>query len=478
MKSKTYTDEKLQKLDRKREKEMIKLEKEKARPKGKLHLQILIFIICIIYLTDEVASQIGTLMKTEIANDLFNSESSVSLLEILSMVVVPFQVLAIFYKPLSDRYGRKKFLIINTLGMSLALLLIFLSNNIAVYAIGACAISFFIPHDMHVVYIMETAPPKYRAIMYSVIKFVANMGVMLIPLLRRLLMKTPSEWRNVYFVPALLGLVVCLIAFFFARETDAYIDSRLTYLKTPKEAIEAEKTVENSQGGIIPALKYALKNKQLRWLYIVGAFFNVGFIASVNYQVILSYGYAENFVSSGMFAQISDDVLATVSNGPVTAALFLFPIGSAIAQVIMGFVSDSKGRKTAAIVTATNCLVSFIIFSFGARLGWNPYLIGFFCGAFVGSFYSTNDIIIMMVGESAPTNLRSSIMSAEFVIVAFGFVLSYGVSVPLVGIFGNTVMGVVAFALLVPGFILGLSALKLKTSETKGVSLESNIMFD
>ena len=228
MKTKELSPEKLQKLRVKREKEIRKWEREKAKPKRDYYLVYLIFIICIIYATDEIASQIGTLMKTEIANGLFAryGESSVGVLDILSVLTVPFQALALFYKPLADRLGRKLFLLINTFGMSLAMLIIFLSDNIILYFAGAVTVQFFIPHDMHVVYIMETAPAKHRARIYSTIKFFANMSVMLIPLLRRLLMNDASQWRNVYLVPAIVGIVTCGIALLCTFENRDRADSR------------------------------------------------------------------------------------------------------------------------------------------------------------------------------------------------------------------------------------------------------------
>ena len=130
-----------------RQREIKKWERERAKPQGKGYFVWLVFVICLIYMTDEIASQIGTLMKTEIANDLLSKfgQSSVGMLDILSMVVVPFQVVCLFYKPLADKLGRKTFLVINTFGMSLALLLIFLSNNLVLYFLGACMVQFFIP---------------------------------------------------------------------------------------------------------------------------------------------------------------------------------------------------------------------------------------------------------------------------------------------------------------------------------------------
>lgn len=469
----TVTERKLLKKQLKREKEIKKWENEKARPKRSTYFAYLVFIITLIYATDEIASQIGTLMKTEIANDLFSKfgQSSVGMLEILTILVVPFQAIGLLYRPLADRFGRKTFLLINTAGMSLALLVIFLSNNVLLYFIGACLVQFFIPHDMHVVYIMESSPSKHRARIYSVIKFFANMSVMLIPLLRRLLMEDASQWRKIYFIPAIIGLVTSFIAIFCARETDAFIDSRLRYLRMSDEERAQEKlrkSSENAQGGIIPALKFAMKHKQLRWLYITATFLNLGFIASINYQVIMSYGYAES-----IYGEFTDAVMNAVSVGPVTTALFMFPVGCAVSQVLMGFISDGKGRKAAAITTAANCLITFIGFWLGARLNWEPYLVGFLCGACVGSFYSVNDVIIMMIGESSPTNLRSSTMSAEFIVVGIGVAVSYIVSIPLVTIFGNSIMGTVAVALLVPGFVAGLYLLVRKTHETKGINMDT-----
>lgn len=479
MASKVYTQEQLLKMQKKREKEIQKWEKEKAKPKKSYYFVYLVFIITLIYATDEIASQIGTLMKTEIANDLLASfgQRSGTFLDILSILIVPFQAIGLLYRPLADRWGRKKFLVINTFGMSLAMLVIFLSNNLILYFIGACMVQFFIPHDMHVVYIMESSPSKNRGMVYSTIKFIANLSVMLVPVLRRMLMHTASEWRMVYLIPALVGLVSSFIALMTARETDSFIESRLRYLSMTDEEREEEKRqkdVQNRQGGLIPALKFAMQHKQLRWLYITSAIVNVGFIGTVNYQVIMSNGYAQHHLKAGLFETL-EAALEAVSIGDVTTALFMFPVGCAVSQVIMGFISDIKGRKSAAIVTAVNCLIAFFTFTIGSSLNWNPYIVGFLCGASIGSYYSTNDVLIMMIGESSPTNLRSSTMSAQFIVTAIGFAFSYiiGIGVPLITGLGNTIIGIVSLALLVPGFIGAFFALTLKTHETKGINMDT-----
>lgn len=462
--------EKLKKQQARKEREIQKWEKQKARPKGNTYFWYLVLIIALIYAVDEIASQINSLMQTEIANDLIKSESSVTILNLLNVVAIPFQIIGILYRPLADRFGRKKFLIINTFGMSLALFVIFLSNNVIMYFVGACAILFFVPHDMHVVYIMESAPSKSRAITYSVVKFFANMAVMLVPLLRRWLMASAGEWRNVYIIPAIVGIAVSLIALLCARETDAFIDSRLRYLRMTEEELhaeEAKKKAQNSQGGVVDALKFGFSHKQLRWVFICFALAGIGVVGSMNYQAILTHGYAlSNFGSN------AKEFLDIVSVKQVSQALTLYPIGMALSQVIMGFISDKKGRKAAAITVATNCVVSFIIFTVGANMNLAPALVGFFCGAFVGSYYSTNDVLIMMAGESAPTNLRSSATSAQTVVGFAGYAIGFSINTVLALIFGDGIIGTVALCLLVPSFVITLVALIKNTHDTRGLDLD------
>ena len=477
MKQKTLTPEQMQKAAQSRQKEIEKWEREKARPRKDNYLVSLIFVLTLIYATDEIASQIGTLMKTEIANDLMANfgDRSVGVLDLVGIVVVPFQLIGLAYRPLADRWGRKIFLIINTFGMSLALLVIFLSNNLFLYFLGACMIQFFIPHDMHVVYIMETAPAKHRARMYSCIKFIANMGVMLVPLLRRMLMSDASQWRQVYLIPAIIGLVCSFIALFSARETDAFIDARLRYLKMTDEeraAAAAAKKAEDSQGGLFNALRFAWKHKQLKWLYISAALANLGFILTIEYQVIMTYGYASSFFTSGLYPTM-EAALNAVSVDVITTALFLFTIGSACSQVVMGFISDGLGRKPAALTMAAMCVLSFLGFYIGSNLAWSPYVVGFLCGCCIGSYYSTNDVLIMMIGESAPTNLRSSAITAQYIVVSVGYAITYTVALPLATWLGNSAVGIIALCFLVPGFIAALIALSAKVGDTRGLNLDT-----
>ncbi|MBQ6019529.1 MAG: MFS transporter [Clostridia bacterium] len=447
--------------------EIARREKQLAGPRGKFYFPYLIFIVSLVYITDEIASQIGTLMKTEIANDMLShfGDASVGMLDILSVVSVPFLALGIVYKPLSDRFGRKPFLVINTFGMSFGLLIVYLSNSVPLYVLGACVIQFFVPHDMQAVYILEAAPSKHRAKIYSIVKCVAMLGVMVVPLLRRLLMQSTSQWRRVYLIPAVVGLVTSFAALMLAKETDAFNRARINYLRG--------NTAENgtdTAGGVLPALKFVWKHKQLRWLYIAVAFAEAGYLLTVDYQVVITYGYARHYLELGVFSDL-EAALESVGVNQVTSALFLFPVGCALGQLLPGFVADRKSRKAAALFSSLAAVVFFLGFMLGSRAGLPPYLVGFFCGACIGFFWANVDIINMMTGESCPTALRSSVLATVSVATGVGVAVAYAVTIPLLTWLGNAAAGPVLLCVAVPSLIAAFTVLALKTHDTKGVDL-------
>lgn len=453
--------------------QIAQIQKKLQSPKPKGYIAYLILIICLVYITDELASNIPFQMKTEIANTLFSrfGNSSLAKLELLSLVSYPCIAISLFYRTLSDRLGRKPFLIINTSGMSLGMLTVFLSTDILTYIIGYCIICFFVPHDMQVVYIMETAPAKHRAKVYSIIKCLSTLAVMLIPLFRRIFMTEISKWRLVFLCPAIIGFISSLCALLFSRETDAFLASRLSYLsKTPEQLLE-EKKNSNVQGGFFASFKFSMKHPQLRRLNILMGLFNLGFIITSYYQVMLSYGYASGKVSKGVFTTI-EQALESVSTNEITAALFLFPVGSALVQLAHGFISDKFGRKPTAIIMAFVCLVSLGGFVGVASLDMSPYLAGFLAGASVGSFWGYGDINVMMLSESAPTNLRSSVLSSCYIIGAAGNFLGMGILLGAINILGNAATSIATLIIAIPGIIASIFVL-LRTGETKGTDLES-----
>lgn len=462
--------------EEKKRREIAKWEKEKAKAKAPGYMAYFLLIVCLVYLGDEVVTQLGGQMQSIVASQVFapivGEEFAVARMSALGTVTMIFSVLAFVYKPLCDKYGRRPFLIINTLGMGLGTILVSLATNIPVYLLGACFTTFFTPHDMQAIYIQECAPPKYRATLYSVIKGIATLGMFLIPVLRSVFIPGAdlSGWRYVYLVPGVITAVVAVIAFFLIKESDAFVDNRLRQLRMTDEEIAAAKEKKldaQSQGGLIKALKLALRNKQLRWLMISHGFIWWGMIVTMYYESTMTFGYAQQFLAQGMDL----DAAKAAAAAYVTQALMLFSVGSALFQLFPGFLADKLGRKPAAIIMSAIVVLSFLGFYFGSSHNWNPYLVGFLCGASVGSFWYTGDLMGLMESESTPTNLRASVLAVQPMISGAIFGPAMGAVIVLSNILGDAYIGICTLATIVPGMLIGLLLMMFKVKETKGVDM-------
>lgn len=459
-------------------KEIKRLEREQARPKGPSYFYYLLLIVSIVYIADEVASAIGQQMQSVIAQAIFapvfGAEMAVARMSALGQLSLLGMVVAIMYKPLSDRYGRKPFLVINTMGMGVGLLIISAAANIPVYLAGYAVIQFFTPHDMQAVYLLESTPARHRAKYYSVVKGISMVGVMLIPLLRRIFMGGGhANWRFVFFVPALIAAAVALVALLSIRETDAFLARRLEYLRmgeAEREAAKKEKSAERAQGGFFAALKFCMRHKQLRWLLIGGGFLMWGWLMTMYYETTMTYGYAAQFLEQGMELE-----RAQVSATPfVTQALFWFPVGCGAFTFIQGFFSDQWGRKPAVIVMSSCAVISFGLFYLGANLHWSPWMVGLCCGAAIGSYWAALDIVGgIMCSESTPTNLRSSVLGVQPMLSAICSLVALGAGLVLINVLGDAYAGIISLGLSIPGILIGLVIIFWKVRETKNADLEA-----
>jgi len=463
--------------EEKKQREIERWEREKAKPKGPGYLIYFMLIIAVVYVADEIASQIGNQMQSVVASQLFapivGADVAVSRMAIVSTIAGCSIGLSYLYKPLADRFGRKPFLVINTLGMGLGMLIIGVALNIPVYTVGAFVIQFFIPHDMQQVYIYESVPAEKRAKIYSIIKAFVTMALLLIPVLRNTFLKDGdmSEWRMVYIVPAILAIITAFFALIFIRESDAFVEARLRQLHMTDEEIAAAKKSkerdQTSQGGLINAIRFCLTHKQIRWMFFGGGFIQFGMLVTQYYETIMTYGYSEQFVNTGM-AMEAAQVEAVAF---VTQALMLFSVGSAIFQLFPGFIADRFGRKAACVSMCASTVVTFLLFYIGSNMAWNPYFVGLCCGASVGSYWAAGDMVGLVCSESTPTNLRASVMAIQPIFNGIIYSLA-GTGVMILGnILGDAAIGKAVLLVSVPGMGLGLLLMILKVKETKGVDM-------
>ncbi len=444
--------------------ELVRREKQLRARSGQYYMVYLFMVLSLIYIVDEIASTISIQFQSNIINELFVQNmgmeygEGLSLFSALGFITYPVTLLIVFYRPLADRFGRKPFLIINTFVMGLGLFLVYLSDNIYVYMIGGSLMGFMVSHDMQCVYILECSNEKNRARNYALIKAVAILGTLLIPLLRETLMQNQSgRWHLVYLVPAILGFLLSFVALLFAKETDTFLVNRVRYLKTPLEEREKQSAQEknsNAQGGIVNAVKFAFKHRQLRFLMLACCFYYSASLATATYNTVMKE-------SAGMTEEA------------ITMALYLYPVGNALMTFIAGLVSDRFGRKITIIAMSCSAVVCYSLFIAGAMFGFTPLIIGFAIGGFMGSYWGAGDTIGgIMFSESSPTNLRSSVTVINTLLNGIIGGLATIVTIVLLPLIPKEAFGYMYLVLTIPGLVGAIIIIWKYIGETKGLDLK------
>lgn len=461
METKIKNNERLQK---KEARELARRERQLQARSGRYYMVYLFMVLSLIYIVDEIASTISIQFQSNIINEFFVQNmgmeygEGLSLSSALGFITYPVTLLIIFYRPLADRFGRKPFLVINTFMMGMGLFFVYLSDNIYIYMIGGTLMGFMVSHDMQCVYILECSSEKNRARNYALIKAVAILGTLLIPLLRETFMQNKSErWHLVYLVPAILGFTLSLVALLFAKETNTFLVNRVKYLKTPPEEREKQSEEEknsNAQGGIVNAVKFAFKHRQLRFLMLACCFYYSASLATATYNTVMKES-------------------AHMTEEDITMALYLYPVGNALMTFLSGLISDRFGRKVTIIAMSCLAVISYSLFIAGAMLGFAPLLVGFAIGGFMGSYWGAGDTIGgIMFSESSPTNLRSSVTVINTLLNGVIGGLATIVTIVVLPLIPKETFGYLYLGLTVPGLVGAIFIIWKFIGETKGLDLK------
>lgn len=163
---------------------------------------------------------------------------------------------------------------------------------------------------------------------------------------------------------------------------------------------------------------------------------------------------------------------AKMSEQDITYALYLYPVGNALATFISGFISDKFGRKTTIIAMGSASLVCYSLFIASSMLSWTPFLTGFAIGGFMGSYWGAGDTIgSIMFSESSPTNLRSSITVINTLLNGIIGGVASIISMIVVPLIPESAFGYFYLCLTLPGLIGAVIVMIKCVGETKGLDL-------
>lgn len=450
------------------DKELSRLRKVQSKGTSGKYFLVLIMLIAIVNILDEVTSNLTVTVQSSFVTEFFVNnpfmgkyytyEDGLAFHSGIGVFTYVLGLFTPFYKALADKWGRKPLFVMSTLGMALGLLVINLSTSYIMFLVGYAIISFFMGHDIQIIYILEEAPSKHRAKIYSFLKSFGILGVILIPALRDVLMGDDStKWREIFLVPALIGFVAVLLVMLFAKDTKVFVNDRIEYLLQPYEQRQAEKQMkkqqkqaQRNQSGVFNGVKYIFANKDTKILIISHIIFDSAMPAIALY-------FESSMHRAGM------------STSDITKALFMVPVIYASITFLSGFIADKLGRKVTVTGFSITCVAGYILFVAGILLGWNPYLVGAFAGLYQGSYWIGRDYMNVMMTEKVPTDIRASVVGAEGLLVIIGLAVGY-----ILTIVGMTVMPIWWACLLVsiPAVSIAAVMFALKVKETKGVILD------
>ena len=445
-----------------KELERRKIQLSKHHPKG--YLVYLLVVLSIVYIVDEITSAMGGSMQSEVVTEFFvkgmGMEYNTGLAAFTAMGAPVYSVMALmpFYKSLADKYGRKLFLVLNTIGMGIGLGICMGASGPIVYILGMLVINFVMYNDMQVIYVMECAPEKHRAKLTSLTKAVALLGVTLIPILRDTLMNNDgSQWRKVFLVPAIIALVVGIAAIFLMDETPVFVAKRIDYLSMSDEeraakAASDKKAADESKGGVVKALKFIFRHRQIRAVAICAMVFMSATGVTSYYESIMKTG--------GM------------TTAQVTQAMYYIPFCNALMTAIGGFMTDGLGRKKSATILSIIAFVGLGAFVLSANYGMSPVLVGVSYGFFIGGLWSVADMLCLIIsGESSPTYLRASVLATMSMMGGLGSAVS-GISITVGMLFVDSI-GLLSLCICAPFMLLAIILLLTQVHETKGIDLNT-----
>ena len=461
-KAETEAKRAARKLQESKELERREKQMSKKHPKG--YLWYLLVVLTIVYIVDEITSAMGSAMQSEVVTDFFvrgmGMEFNTGLASFTAMSIPIYctMIFMPFYKALADRYGRKLFLVINTICMGVGLGICMSARGPLVYIAGLLVINFVIYNDTQVIYVMECAPEQHRAKLTSLTKAIALLGVTLIPILRNAFMGNDgSQWRKVFLIPAVVGLAVGIAAIFLMDETPVFLTKRVEYLKMSDEeraakAASEKKAADESNGGVIKALKFIFRHRQIRAVAICAMIFMGATGVTSYYESIMKTG--------GM------------TTGQVTQAMFFIPFCNALMTAIGGFMTDGLGRKKSATILSVIAFAGLGAFVLSANFGMSPALVGISYGFFIGGLWSVADMLTLIIsGESSPTHLRASVLATMSMMGGIGSAVS-GISITVGMLFVDSI-GLLSLCICAPFMLLAIILLLTQVHETRGIDLST-----
>ncbi|TFF89638.1 MAG: MFS transporter, partial [Promethearchaeota archaeon] len=206
------------------------METDTSNSKGGNYFKYMVFLLILVQVLDSYSTSFPTLVPSNFIDEFlygFPENIGASIFAFVTALASIGMYFCAFNTYLSDKFGRKRMLIVTVVGMALVGILINFSVTIVDFTIYLLLLWFFTRSDIWMIFIGEEAPKEKRAFWTNVILIFGLAGAILAPILRtRFITETLSNWRGLTWFIVILGFSVGLLIIFTLKESKIYNDMK------------------------------------------------------------------------------------------------------------------------------------------------------------------------------------------------------------------------------------------------------------
>ena len=367
---------------------------------------------------------------------------------------------------LTEKYGRKRLLIIVALFFAISCAGMALSRSVAVFisfrvlgglAVGAVSV-------LSPMYVAEVAPPRIRGTLVTAYQLAITMGILVSYVVNFALHQVDNNWRWM-FGTGVLPSVLFFIGLLFIPESPRWL-VKAGLMEKAERVLGRIAGKEFAQSGITDIQKSleesgdgsgfrVLFRTRYRRVLILGLLLSV-FVQITGINTVVDYA-PKILMAAGL--EIRNALLQTSLIGLVNFAFTFFAI----------WFIDRLGRRVFYTIGSSGMAVALILIALAFRFGWNPLITTVCIMAFIAFFASCiGPAFWTLVAEMFPNRIRGQAVAlASFTQWVFNFlvVLFFPYVLDALG-------GPVTFLFLAAMSVIQLLIARLWLRETKGKSLE------
>lgn len=415
---------------------------------SKNYMYYSILVMGMINLIDIFSSNVSSLVASFVVDEFYISQGipenvAYSQYGLATSLVSIFMLFGLFLKYIADRRGRKIALIINIFGICLSSLLVLFSTNIFVYILGVLLGAVFLNADLQMLITSEESPKDKRSLYINAVRIVGLCGALIVLLLRFLLLSGPNpQWRLLWLLPLIGGIIATVISIFTIKESSIYLTMKAQRKESSQSSSEKE--------SFIQALRDIRGLKNFRTIMIILV---IGILTVMGGFVDGSYMepyFSKNFT----FYEVNlIYVLRFLISIPVSA--------------VIGLINDKAGRKKGLylhLALVPGFLLLMLLF---VQVG-NFIIVGITYGIFIYSLWLTMTTTGTIVGELIPTKYRGTI-GIYSLIIGYSAIFVATIIFSILRLWLDfEVLFLIAF---IPGCLIALPLVVKYVPETKGTDL-------